>query len=405
VNYDVGDAPLSVTAGDFNGDTRLDLAVANWLDDNVSVLLGNGDGTLQTAVNYDVGDAPLSVTAGDFNGDTRLDLAVANQDDDNVSVLLGNGDGTFQAAVNYDVGHFPRSMTAGDFNGDTQLDLAVANQDDDNVSVLLGNGDGTFQPAVNYDVGRFPRSVTAGDFNEDTRLDLAVANDGDANVSVLLNNTANVAPVANPDSFTVPEETVLTGNVLTNDTDDTFVPLSAAVTALPEHGGLSLSADGSFEYTPALDFNGTDSFTYTATDALGTSSFAATVTIEVTPVNDAPIAYGTSVTGSRKQGFTGVIASFSDVDTTSVAGAVATLYWDDGTSSTGSIVYNSDTGLFDVIGAHLYRRRGTYSVLIVIVDAEGATATITSTLEIIENEDEDGPRGKGGKGGKGGPKA
>ena len=65
-----------------------------------------------------------------------------------------------------------------------------------------------------------------------------------------------------------------------------------------------------------------------------------------------------------------MIASFSDVDTTSVAGAVATLYWDDGTSSTGSIVYNSDTGLFDVIGAHLYRRRGTYSVLIVSEDIE-----------------------------------
>ena len=66
--------------GDFNGDGKLDLAVANFVDSSVSVLLGNGDGTFQVAVDYGTGSQgePLSVAVGDFNADGKLDLAVAN---------------------------------------------------------------------------------------------------------------------------------------------------------------------------------------------------------------------------------------------------------------------------------------------------------------------------------------
>ena len=95
--------------------------------------------------------------AGDFTGDGRLDLAVANAGDGTVSVLLGNGDGTFQPQVTYAVGSGPDAIVAGDFTGDGRIDLAVANgRCDDTVSVLLGNGDGTFQPQVTYAVGSGP---------------------------------------------------------------------------------------------------------------------------------------------------------------------------------------------------------------------------------------------------------
>jgi hypothetical protein len=182
----VGTNPASVAVGDFNGDGKLDLAVANSASNNVSVLLGNGDGTFQAAVNYAVGTNPASVAVGDLNGDGKLDLAVANIGSNNVSVLLGNGDGTFKAAVNYAVGSSPYSVAVGDFNGDGKLDLAVANPGSNNVSVLLGNGDGTFQTAVNYAVGSYPYSVAVGDFDGDGRMDLAVANHGSNNVSILL---------------------------------------------------------------------------------------------------------------------------------------------------------------------------------------------------------------------------
>jgi hypothetical protein len=187
-NYAAGTQPYSVAAGDFNGDGKLDLAVANNTSNNVSILLGNGDGTFQAAANYAAGSQPASVAVGDFNGDGKLDLAVANNISNNVSVLLGNGNGTFQTAVNYGAGSQPKSVAVGDFNGDGKLDLAVANNISNNVSVLLGNGNGTFQTAVNYGAGSQPKSVVVGDFNNDGKLDLAVANNISNNVSVLLGN-------------------------------------------------------------------------------------------------------------------------------------------------------------------------------------------------------------------------
>jgi hypothetical protein len=184
VQYAVGSSADSVAVGDFNGDGRADLAVANGT--NVSVLLGNGDGTFQTAVDYAVGGSTFSIVVGDFNGDGKADLAVANYGP-NVSVLLGNGDGTFRTGVN-NVGGYPFSIVVGDFNGDGRADLAVANFYGNNVSVLLGNGDGTFQTAVQYVVGTYPDSVAVGDFNGDGRADLAVTNEYGTNVSVLLGN-------------------------------------------------------------------------------------------------------------------------------------------------------------------------------------------------------------------------
>ena len=175
--FDAGSGPQSVAVGDFNGDGKPDLAVVNSYSNNVSILLGNGDGTFQIHVDYPTGAQPGSVAIGDFNGDGKLDLAVVNSYSNNVSVLLGNGNGTFQPAVSYGTGSGtgPAFVAVGDFNRDGKLDLAVANRNSTNVSVLLGNGDGTFQTAVNYDVGGAPTSIAVGDFNHDGKLDLAVA--------------------------------------------------------------------------------------------------------------------------------------------------------------------------------------------------------------------------------------
>jgi uncharacterized protein (DUF2141 family) len=185
VNYG-GPSSFSVAVGDFNGDRKPDLAVANSVDSTVSVLLGKGDGTFRAAMTYGAGSYPVSVAVGDFNGDGKLDIAVANLATNNVSILLGKGDGTFEGPVNYDTGTYPDCVAVGDFNGDGKLDLAVVNSSDGDVSILLGNGDGTFQTAVNYEVGSNPTPVAVGDFNGDGKLDLAVANSFDSTVSVLL---------------------------------------------------------------------------------------------------------------------------------------------------------------------------------------------------------------------------
>ena len=182
--------PGALVAGDFKGDGRTDLAVANLGSDDVSVLLGNGDGTFQNQVRYATGFEPSAIVAGDFTGDGRTDLAVANYGSNDVSVLLGNGDGTFQNQVPYAVGPAPVALVVGDFNGDGRTDLAVANYLSNDVSVLLGNGDGTFQNQVRYAAGFGPSALVAGDFDGDGDglTDLAVANYLSNDVSVLLGN-------------------------------------------------------------------------------------------------------------------------------------------------------------------------------------------------------------------------
>jgi hypothetical protein len=211
----------SVAVADVNGDGKPDLVVANRCVSvsydsectlgTVGVLLGNGDGTFQTAVNYGSGGQNASsVVVADVNGDGKLDLVVANYCDNtfcangnSVSVLLGNGDGTFQAAISYGSGGAVNMTVAvADVNGDGKPDLLIANQCDNDsdctngaISVLLGKGDGTFRGAVNYSVGGlYPSSIAVGDVKGDGKLDLLVANECSRNdstngtVAVLLGN-------------------------------------------------------------------------------------------------------------------------------------------------------------------------------------------------------------------------
>jgi hypothetical protein len=116
-------------------------------------------------LSFDVGGFPYSVAIGDFNSDGKPDVVTSNDLSDDVSVLLGSGDGTFRAGVSYGTGPFPYAVAVGDVNGDGRLDIVTANQS--TVSILLGNGDGTFQPRVDYSVGSYPFSVAIGDISGD----------------------------------------------------------------------------------------------------------------------------------------------------------------------------------------------------------------------------------------------
>ncbi|MEA5605827.1 FG-GAP-like repeat-containing protein, partial [Nostoc sp. UHCC 0252] len=179
-------APISIAVGDFNGDGKSDIVTVNNASQNISVLLGNGAGGFGTAKNFKVPSRPSFVIVADFNKDGKSDLAVTSSYFNNVSILLGNGDGTFNSATSFDVGANPNSVVVGDFNKDNKLDLAVANYDSNNVSILLGNGTGGFGIATNFDVELNPASVTVIDFDQDGKSDLAVANAGSDTVSVLL---------------------------------------------------------------------------------------------------------------------------------------------------------------------------------------------------------------------------
>src|SRR2546422_841373 len=96
-----------------------------------------GTPSFAPATNFSAGTNPYAVVAGDFNGDSKLDLAVANYDSGNVSIFIGNGSGGFNAPANFTVGTHPRALATGYFNADTKLDLAVANEGSNNVSILI----------------------------------------------------------------------------------------------------------------------------------------------------------------------------------------------------------------------------------------------------------------------------
>src|SRR5262249_37882905 len=126
------------------------------------------------------------VTVADVNADGFLDLAVANFASANVSVLLGNGDGTFQTARHFSTVTGPRSLAVADVNADGPLDLIAL---DGAARVLLGNGDGTFVTTwVSYAAGRGATAVVVADFDYDSFLDLAVANGESNDVSLLFND-------------------------------------------------------------------------------------------------------------------------------------------------------------------------------------------------------------------------
>ncbi len=181
VGYNSGVYPNSVALGDVNGDGHPDLVLAGTDTSEVSVLLGNGDGTFQAPRTFYSGGYAVMAAVGDVNGDGHPDLVVAIGGGNFVSVLLGNGDGAFQSPVSYGIGaYYPTWVAIGDVNGDGKPDLAVASncQSFGNcgygpVSVLLGNGDGTFQAPANYVLGT-PQAVVIADVNSDGHPDLVV---------------------------------------------------------------------------------------------------------------------------------------------------------------------------------------------------------------------------------------
>jgi len=183
-SYVVGTNPASVAVGDFNGDGKLDVAVANGGSSNVSILLGSGDGALQPARNFDAGVTPNGIAVADINGDGKLDIALILPPNTSlsvpgaVSILFGNGDGTFQSPIMTTLALHQSVVALVDVNGDKKADLLVNLTDSSlnpaGVGLLLGNGDGTFQTAKTV-AGASEILYAVADFNHDGKPDLAVA--------------------------------------------------------------------------------------------------------------------------------------------------------------------------------------------------------------------------------------
>ena len=192
-------SPSFVVTGDFNNDGNADFVIfSSWCPNFVNAplvtYLGKGDGTFQAPVTSNISGLSScgslnAMVAGDFNGDGKLDIGmlVTVSAGPEIAIMLGNGDGTFQVPkVTAAPGGRATWMSVGDLNKDGKLDAVVVQYMSNAIQVFLGNGDGTFQAPTTLATGRLPGFTVLGDFNEDGHLDIFVGNQQDVNAEVFL---------------------------------------------------------------------------------------------------------------------------------------------------------------------------------------------------------------------------
>ncbi len=191
----VGRAPIAVAAGDFNGDGKIDVAIANSGDATVTILLHDGNGRFRPSAGspFPAGPHPNDIAVADLNHDGKLDLAFANHDSTFLTVLLGDGAGGFAPApsspVRVDVKPHPHGIALADFDRDGHLDAVVESWADDRIELFRGDGKGGFaSPGTKFAVnGRRPyERLRAADMNGDGISDVVTTNFESHNVTVLL---------------------------------------------------------------------------------------------------------------------------------------------------------------------------------------------------------------------------
>lgn len=296
----MGNGPSGLAVGDFDGDANLDLAVSNFTDDTITILLGDGAGGFAPAAGspLSVGNEPIALGgARDLNGDGRLDLTVCNFNaglaGGTIGVFLGNGAGGFVAAAGSPLAtdDGPRAINLRDIDFDGDFDLVVMNNGvaRDSATLYFNDGAAGFGTTESLYTGTDPVGLAIGNLNgPNNGSDVALCNFTDGTVQILCYVAPRALPFPNSTdrSLDVLEDSSVTfevlGDVITQEA------LSFTEDVAPLFGGLT-GTYPNLTYTPDPDFFGVDTFSFHVTSAIrGLESASATVTVYVQSVNDEP---------------------------------------------------------------------------------------------------------------------
>lgn len=351
-----GNNPISVLLGHFSADSNLDMAVANFGTQptgsdfgTVSIFRGLGGGAFAAPVNYNVGVGPASLAAQDFDGDGDIDLAVTNFLSNNVSLLLGQGNATFVVSPNtLSTSAGPIDISAADLENDGDFDIVVttANNSAGNINLLRNRGKNALNVWLGFEAGQvmpvasfsgaqnlFYHAVANIDNDAGNTPDIIVANgprsDIEVNTNILVNGAHRVAlagtgtlpglnfgivqqnatptlnAISNPAAINedAGEQTISLSGITAGvgDTQNLMVTASSDTTSLIPHPTVIYTngqATGQIRYTPVANKNGIAHITVTVTDA-GLSgsfgdgddaSFSRIFDVGVNAVNDLPVA-------------------------------------------------------------------------------------------------------------------
>jgi len=311
-----------LSAQDVDGDTVTFGLAANGGPAHGTVTINpNGSYTYTPAANFNGNDS-FTYTVSDGKGGTvtgTITVSVSATNDaptTSGAIVSGNEDGTISGQV-----------TGHDIDGDT-LTFGLASNGGPAHGTVTFNPDGTFvyTPAANFNgTDSFTYTVSDGKGGTVT---------GTVSVNVA---AVNDAPTTANSTAQTDEDSPLFGRVTAHDTDGDALSFALTANGAPAHGTVTLNADGTYAYTPAANYHGTDSFTYTVSDGNGGTT-TGTVTIEIASVNDAPTALPTDANGQEDApAITGQVAA-TDVDGDALSFALAS----DGAPAHGTVTLNPD---------------------------------------------------------------